>query len=693
MSKSGESIGDGAALQNALHGPDTPKRRKTARTALACSHCRRRKIRCSGQWPACSACINRGQECVYPGNLPRPELGTASDGTPVDVHGAGGSNNTTIPHGRAKPPRDLRRAAIAHFRTHYATTLLNLFPPQQLIDDDAGDDFPLPLLLCIIVLASRSIQSSAQGEIASRNLTEYYEDAARRELSLCYEEPSLVVIQSCLILCVYEVGEGAEHRGWLRLAHAAKLAQLLQLHKQDTDLGLMDWGQSRVSRSATVDECRRRTFWCCFNLERLLANGRERLVTFVLEDITTQFPQSEEDFIFGRQVHTCKLRCPLPGLEPRCDHSHAMDSITTHTIRVIDILSKVVSWNGRGGRHVDARCPWLPDMPFTVLDSSLNRWAASVPRHLKHTRQNTSAVIAIGQGRPWAMMWMVYYQARLFLHREYLPFTPKKGYDPLQGPCDGPPLHFHDNAVAAEFWRRSALAMIESANAISDLYQLMRSRDLSASAYPTPGFGLLAAASIHVQLSLFDWEAAQPVMAHKSAREYLKQDMEGLNDLGQRWSLAVHWIRQVSLYYKLNFLTKRSWSGRSGHFTPTTMRVQEIKDGIMNYVRQISPGDRAARDVHLKPRFDFDGWLSVLETSTGEDEDMLPSAATEGNGEDEPQDQAESGPMVAPDGGGDVYEEPALGDIHMGGFHTLDGLAAITLPDADIEWMFGHWNQ
>jgi hypothetical protein len=264
-------------------------------------------------------------------------------------------------------------------------------------------------------------------------LGDYYEEAARRELGSFDEEPSLVAIQCCLILCIYEIGEGAEHRAWLRLGHAAKLAQLLQLHKQDANFGLMDWGKSAESNSAVINESKRRTFWCCFCLERLFANGRDRLATFAVEDITTPLPQSEEDFIYGRLTATCKLSCPITGNARQCEHPLKAEPIATHTIRIVQVLGHIITWNGRGGRHVDARAPWLPDMPFQELDSSLRQWVKSVPQHLTQTPQNTSAIIAIGQGRSWALMWMVYHQARAYLHREYLPFIPKIGYDPVRG--------------------------------------------------------------------------------------------------------------------------------------------------------------------------------------------------------------------------------------------------------------------
>lgn len=85
--------------------------------------------------------------------------------------------------------------------------------------------------------------------------------------------------------------------------------------------------------------------------------------------------------------------------------------------------------------------------------------------------------------------------------------------------------------------------MISSANAISDLHKVMRDRNLSASAYPMFGSALLTAASVHVFYSIFSWESTQDVATSESSRTYLKQDMEGFNHLGQKWSLAIHWVR------------------------------------------------------------------------------------------------------------------------------------------------------
>lgn len=48
------------------------------------------------------------------------------------------------------------------------------------------------------------------------------------------------------------------------------------------------------------------------------------------------------------------------------------------------------------------------------------------------------------------------------------------------------------------------------------------------------------------------------------------------------------------------------------------MNIRGIKDGIMNYVRQINQEDRVTRERNLRPTFDFEGWLAVLENSAVE---------------------------------------------------------------------------
>lgn len=49
--------------------PKTKRVKVGARASIACSTCRRRKVRCSGEWPSCKFCAGRdGVACVYDGH-------------------------------------------------------------------------------------------------------------------------------------------------------------------------------------------------------------------------------------------------------------------------------------------------------------------------------------------------------------------------------------------------------------------------------------------------------------------------------------------------------------------------------------------------------------------------------------------------------------------------------------------------
>jgi hypothetical protein len=254
---------------------------------------------------------------------------------------------------------------------------------------------------------------------------------------------SITTVQCCLILCVIEVGEGLELQAWLRLGHATRLAQLARLHKLDREKTSFDWAEPGHPLSAVDLEVCRRTFWCTFCLDRLLANGRDRIATLCVADITTHLPQSDEDFIFGRHRRTGRLTDLLfddddgdvddgSGL-----HQHhpafGPPSLFSCTVHIIEILGDIVLWHGRSGRRQDARCPWLPDMPFSHHSKALARWRERLPRQWDHESHSISRVVAAGQGKMWSLMFLLYFQAKTYLYREYLPFTPSKSYDPTIG--------------------------------------------------------------------------------------------------------------------------------------------------------------------------------------------------------------------------------------------------------------------
>lgn len=108
------------------------------------------------------------------------------------------------------------------------------------------------------------------------------------------------------------------------------------------------------------------------------------------------------------------------------------------------------------------------------------------------------------------------------------------------------------------------------------------------------------------------------------------------------------------------------------------MNIREVKDGVMNYVRQIGQQDRATRQLNFKPTFDFEGWLSVIEHSISDN-------PRNGLGHYSQRLEGEStdAPTYI-----DVDGLQNLGAV--GGFDDIDSLA-IYWQDKGPSWMEG-WN-
>ena len=348
--------------------------------------------------------------------------------------------------------------------------------------------------------------------------SENYAVMAREVLKDSYDEVSLNNMQCYLMLSIHEIGHGREHRGWMQLGQAIRISQALKLQFEDT-FEKDDWIKA---------ETHRRTFWCCFILDRLVSNGKDRPSCFQTEYVTTHLPTEPDDFIFGRKAQSTPLQ--VRGEK---------ESLLARTIRIIDILGGIVCWNGAGGRHRDARAPWMNGMPFENFRKRIEEWNNLLPEYMMSNRANQLAHNACGQGYLFALMHLFSAHAKCYLYREYFPFIPPIGYDPANGPCDGPSISY--DYEPANWWRETARAGMECARQISLHFSDMVEMNLVPWAFPFSGFCLLTAASYQVFCSLRHWESASEFTGIQAG--YLLVSMlEHMMKFREVWPLAAHWV-------------------------------------------------------------------------------------------------------------------------------------------------------
>ncbi|GAA6060533.1 hypothetical protein JCM10212_006897 [Sporobolomyces blumeae] len=325
-----------------------------ARASIACKTCRKRKVRCSGEWPVCRFCTGRKLPCVYEGH-------PAENGGPT-CPGPGGWTTTEAVQSPAEPilpDSQLTVSAFETFLTHYHDTFPFLHR-QSLTESILNGSASRELVCCILALAARFCQPLRDLHPSSPSAaSEYYAVLASQLLALPDSKPlfpphtpstpqlpdsevSLTRCQCYLLLSLYELTAGRDHSGWLKLGQAIRMAQILRLGFEDevdypsaalgddprgrgrsasssggsrdsssTREKVAERGEAsattrRLPRLSSADfikaEARRRTFWSCFLLDRTISDGNERPCGLKVPKISSlRMPGSDADFAAGRK--------------------------------------------------------------------------------------------------------------------------------------------------------------------------------------------------------------------------------------------------------------------------------------------------------------------------------------------------------------------------------------------------------
>jgi hypothetical protein len=112
---------------------------------------------------------------------------------------------------------------------------------------------------------------------------------AERQLSMEKGEIRLTSVQARLAQCFYLLAQSRLNHCWTLFGITAHLALALGIHRK----ARVDRNSGRIDH---IDlECRKRTFWCAYNLNTYLSAALGRPMTFHDEDIDQELPQGIDD--------------------------------------------------------------------------------------------------------------------------------------------------------------------------------------------------------------------------------------------------------------------------------------------------------------------------------------------------------------------------------------------------------------
>ncbi|KAL4738926.1 hypothetical protein BDV11DRAFT_215602 [Aspergillus similis] len=375
---------------------DSLQKGNLKRIRQACSNCRRRKTKCSGDRPICFHCHRNKHSCVYEpysvtvgDNPPNASAASASDNTQLlqrisliesrlaELSGQGSqqprsSSNPGLPeqqvpstqlavsgiHPFVIPSQSVLDSVIDTYFIHVHNQPYSNF--QETVFRQKLQNGTLPRCLILAVLAS-AVRFSTHDFYAGRPVET--SEAYGREAWLSVLTDHLTVednmgvhiVQTVNMLAVIDYTAGRINSGWLKIGLAARISQGLGLMKEP-DAWL----------PAAEQEERRRAFWSVYLLDKLISCGRSRPLVILDQDCHLQLPCDERTFRQGETKKTYTLH-QLLNWNTEISESPSPFALVILLASIFGRCTRHVY----ASRHTDEIPPWDTKSEYSAINSSL----------------------------------------------------------------------------------------------------------------------------------------------------------------------------------------------------------------------------------------------------------------------------------------------------------------------------------
>ncbi|KAL8671820.1 MAG: hypothetical protein Q9168_003704 [Polycauliona sp. 1 TL-2023] len=541
------------------------------RLPLACIACRRKKIRCSGEKPACKHCLRSRIPCVYKITMrkaaPRTDYMAMLDkrlkrmedrvikilpgdeatdtSTPgranVRPSTAGSANNAHSGKKRAAAEAfgpDLEEwaqsrsskqamASREYSQDQLHTEGLDMLPPQDIQEHLAEVYFDCVYGQSYLLLHKPSFMRLLRARTAPPVLVnsepaflrgEQWAAPAREIVLKSYDQPSITILTVLLMLGLHEFGTCQGGRSWMFSGMATRMAYALQLHRELDHDPLLRKDDTDPKLSDTDREIRRRAMWACFLMDRFSSSGTERPTCGAEDYLKIQLPTNE--FNFQNELPSPVQTLVNETISSSTSNAERIPKAKDHTcvasyiVQVIVLWGRVIMYLNLGGKEKDPHELWHPDSMFTSLQRQVKNLKASLPSDMQFNADNLAKHASQKLGNQFLFSHIAYHQVTLFLHRHAIPITP--------------------GAVMSEnmpkaFQSTSAHVAVEAASQISDLVDLASEHNLVA---PFAGYCAFTSSTVHIW-SMFSNQL--PLRA--SAKRKLEINVNYIRKMKKYWGM------------------------------------------------------------------------------------------------------------------------------------------------------------
>ncbi|KAH8552423.1 fungal-specific transcription factor domain-containing protein [Umbelopsis sp. PMI_123] len=291
------------------------------------------------------------------------------------------------------PPPDLAEHLIdIYFK--YCYTVLPVLHKETFLKRLQDPQNPPPAILMNAIFAIASRLSTDKRVYQPNELCDQtgkaFFDRVQALLDEDMDKVSTATIQSLLLIASHQYGAKKGNRSWIYTGMALRMAQSMGLNRNC----------DRWNISTAEKEERKRTFWCCYIVDRMSSTSYGRQLGLDDREIDVGLP-SEEDNISDGSI-------------PVVDYMR-------HYVKLCEISGKVLQdiYSVTINKSTVS-----PVEKLTKLHAMLHEWKIELPPFLQYEPQhNLSRQIphlAICQ------LHMVYYNTVITLHRPYIPLSQQR---------------------------------------------------------------------------------------------------------------------------------------------------------------------------------------------------------------------------------------------------------------------------
>ncbi|OBT96227.2 hypothetical protein VE01_05786 [Pseudogymnoascus verrucosus] len=389
-----------------------------SRTPQACDRCRKSKVKCSGTRPNCRNCLKRKKGCTWP-STPAPggyyqildyaEVESGTDrrvlkgaGPILDGPVRGDCNSACV-----LPEAHLLQLLLGIFLARHHDGELCSFLHKPSLDMSVLAVRSPFLVMSIISLSALYIpddEALRDFGFEAVALSDNYARSARRYAQRLSDEPSVYNIQAFLVLAIRELITWTNLKAWMYAGTAIRMSQALHL------------GLEFNQHSPGQKEVRRRTFWACFVVDRLISYSCNHPFAINQMSALIQLPCPENSFAFEEDYSG-------PSLDNILQHTNQLSQlgITPFYITMLQLWGNMATLHTSGGRRSSKYAPTDPEGEFYKTAKAIDNFAAALPPSLRWSPQNYKLHQVTGQAQAFVNLNLLLFHSRCVMHQEYLP--------------------------------------------------------------------------------------------------------------------------------------------------------------------------------------------------------------------------------------------------------------------------------